>query len=148
MKCFKLIITIIFLSTSLAFASVKIDLSEHGKDLMKAPFPARFKFSKVYRNDWLNSTYAERKKFLTQWHIDLANQAKEEARLAKEKARLERDLQRSLQQKKKAEIARLKAEERKARQEQRETKAEKRSFEDRIKSSQESLRQMQKSLGK
>jgi hypothetical protein len=61
---------IFLLSSSIVHAlnQQKIDLSEHGADLKKAPFVVRYKFDKKYHKDWQHSTYQEREVFLTEWY--------------------------------------------------------------------------------
>ncbi len=145
MRYIKVFILVFFLSCgSLALAERAVDLSEHGKDLMKAPFVARYQFYEIYHKDWLRSTYSERKFFLTQWHKNLIAEDKKEAAQAKEEARLERDKINEKRAMAKAEQDRLKAQALEAKDETKDFDARQKDFNERVKSSQKDIEELQK----
>jgi hypothetical protein len=106
----------LFSTVTLAAKIVSVDLSEHGKDLMKAPFPTRYQFSKNYNKDWLKSTYNERKIFLTKWHLDQIQLQKDNKAKDKEEARIEKEKQKQIRDAKKQDLNRLKEEQKEEKQ--------------------------------
>ena len=103
--------------TSLSLASERIDLSEHGKDLTRAAFLLRYNFSKIYHKDWTQSTYADRKKFLTNWYSKLMLEEKKSKIVKKEEVRLALEKQKAKNEERKNERQRLKAQLREAKEE-------------------------------
>ena len=132
-------------ATTLAVASESINLEEHGKDLLKAPFAARYNFERKFHTSWANSTYTQRRIFLTNWHQDLLNEQKKDQVEKKEeqKARLARQKERE---------ALLKKEQERLKELKAESKEQEKNFQDRnknlhatVKNQESQIRQMRSS---
>lgn len=103
MRSFTLALFAVFFSSVLVWADPPIDLSSHGTNLKQASFVIRYKFEQKYKKSWQASSYAERKKFLTDWYVLERKKHKAESLRQKEEARKDRELQKA----KKAEQKRL-----------------------------------------
>ena len=75
----------------LGFADDIVELkAEHGKELKSAPFVIRYKFQNATGSEWKDSTYDQRKKFLTKWYADLKREHIAQAKFEKEQDKQER----------------------------------------------------------
>ena len=142
MKLIKLFFLGLILYSSTAFAS-GVDLSEHGKDLMKAPFAARIHFYNTYHINWMDSTYSERKSFLTKWHQQQVQEAKETQAKAKAEAIIERAKAMKKRAEQKAQADKEKAEARQKQEEEKEDQSRQKKFNERIKSQEHLIQEMQ-----
>ncbi|MBF0490577.1 MAG: hypothetical protein HQL15_08160 [Candidatus Omnitrophica bacterium] len=144
MKVIKLLILVFILFFGIASAEASMDLSQHGPQLIKAPFPIRYRFEMKHHKSWLKSTYDERKEFLTEWYT----RQKDEETAAKEKAKAELDAQRELQNQKKEEKKRLeemdKESQRAKLNEAKETETQKKDFDKVVTDQQRQLERLQK----
>jgi len=119
---------------------------EFGKDLTHAPFTLRFAFSKRYHIDWKQSTFAERRTFLTNYEIGVEqdarharDQARADAAYRRDRANQSRAAARAHRDKEKAEAAA-------ARAEAKETSDRNKSFNKTVTDQQKELQQMEHSL--
>ncbi len=115
--------------------------SEYGTDLTHAPFVARFAFQNKYGKDWKNTSYDERKDFLSAFDAGIAQdtaEAKADARAEanKEKQRL---AQRRAEERKERDREKAEAAEEKA--DQSAQAAEQKAFRQQIKGQERQLQQ-------
>ena len=143
MNKFIFFLLLFLVTSSLVFAEYQVDLSEHGKDLMRAPFPVRYNFSKAYHKDWTNSTYSEREIFLNNWHRQLIIEEKKAQIKKKEEDRLELEKQKAKAAEIKRERDKIKEEERKIKNEDRVLNQRNKSFNIKTKTQSRMLERLQ-----
>ena len=90
---------------------------EFGKDLTHAPFTLRFSFSKKYHKEWKESTFAERRAYLTAYEIGVDQdkaqtraQARADALYRRDRANAARQAARAQRNKQMADAQEVKAE--------------------------------------
>ena len=140
----KLFLLALMLISTLSFAADKIDLSEHGKDLMKAPFTIRYAFYKEYHKDWVHSIYSERNTFLTKWHKKQIADAKAAAIKARQDAIDEKNRQREKNEKIRDDKLKLRAKEQEEKDYERDFKNQGRNFDQKVRDEQRELLQLQR----
>lgn len=111
---------------------------------MKAPFAARHHFYNTYYKNWADSTYSERKNFLTKWHQQQAQEAKEAQAKAKEEASLERDKAMEKKAEQKAQADKVKARALQKQEEEKEDQARGKEFNHKVKDEERSIQDMRR----
>lgn len=139
MKIKLFLIFILFCSFAWADA---VNLSEHGKDLMRANFAIRYSFAKTTHKDWFHSTYIERKEFLTKWYQQQAREAKQDQAKAREQAAGERERAIEKRQEKHQEEARIRARQQEVRAAEKEVQDRNKSFNQAVRDEQRSIDQL------
>jgi hypothetical protein len=139
MKRFKFFCLFFFLP-GVAFA---LDLSQHGPDLMKAAFPIRYKFEQTYHEEWVKSSYDERKAFLISWYKEEAADAKKAMIQAKKDVALQQEIEKADKVEKKRLDNIKKAREKEAKEEHKETVNDKRDFDRAIAEKDRELKKLQ-----
>ena len=143
-----MVLTLSFLLYStLSFAVIteEIDLSEHGKDLTRASFPARHYFYNKFHKDWIYSTYAERRYCLIDWHKKLIEQERKKQFQAKQEALERKAREREKKQALKIENARIKDLEKERKNQEREDNTRSKGFARSVKSEQKMITDLRKS---
>ncbi len=144
MKTLLFVLISVLVSGTLVMAE-QVDLSEHGPDLLKAPFAARYRFENAYHKDWPKSSYVERKEFLTNWHM----QIREDQKKQKIEQRKEKLLEKEKQQIKKEALIkernRIKKNNQEAKDEHKEYITRGKSLDKKVSEQARRIRQMEKS---
>ena len=142
------LILILLMLSSVSFAmgyDSKIK-EEFGKDLTHAPFTLRFSFSKKYHKDWKQSSFAERKAFLTAYEIGLAQDAAQARAQARADAAYRRDRANQARAAARAERDKERAESAEARAEAKADADRNKAFNSAVLSHQKELQQMERNL--
>lgn len=145
MKCAGILIIFLMFSPVCRADSGKIDLeSKYGPQLDKAPFFLRYSFSKEYNEDWKESTYEERKGFLTDYETDVMLQKQEAESESRLKAEKQKERERQKVQEEQDKNNRLKEEQsQKQAEEQADTQRQK-SLDEAVKDQERSLEEMRR----
>ena len=133
---------------SLSFArNIEAQLKqEFGQDLSHAPFFLRFSFLKQYGMDWKESSYSERKNFLTRYENGVAAELAQEKAEAKAESDKEKERQHEKDRIARKIKARLKAEAAEEKAEKDEYTERQKSFHQVVVGQQRELDQMVQSL--
>ncbi len=108
--------------------NVVVDLSMHGPELRRAPFDIRHKFEKQTKEDWYTSSYQDRKKFLTEYYINLQEEQELQNVKNRETQKQVREIEQQKRQEKRIKIQQERAARSEAKQELRQKKMEGKKF--------------------